>query len=53
MCLQGTHFPCQPNELEIIATKFKQVQVGKFLIVISIFFCLDFGQIEIYRFVHI
>jgi hypothetical protein len=41
MCLQGTHFFGQPDELEIIATKSKQVQAGKFLIVIS--YCFLFG----------
>jgi hypothetical protein len=39
MCLQGAHFPrAQPNKLEIIITKSKQMQVGKFPIVISYFF---------------
>jgi hypothetical protein len=44
MCLYNTHFFHQPYKLEIIARKFKQVQAENFPIVISYFFCLDFGQ---------
>jgi hypothetical protein len=37
----GHHFPRRPNELDIIVTNSKQVQAGKFPIVIS--YCFLFG----------
>jgi len=43
MCFHGTHFSYFPNELEIILTKFMQVQVVKFPILISYFFVWIFN----------
>jgi hypothetical protein len=47
MCLQGTHFPCRPNESDIIATKSKQMQIGKFVIVTSYYFLFGFWPYRI------
>jgi hypothetical protein len=53
MCFHGTRFSYFPNELEIILTKFMQVQVVKFPILISYFLCLNFQHIKYFRFVHV